>query len=478
MTGIGWNAPRMKARSPSDDSADDAPRGWKRGLPLLALALVPLASWLPVDAVRHADLAPEQVRLGIGIFLCIGLLWMTGALPLAATALMVPVLAVLTGVMDPKSALGGFADPLIFLFFGGFALASAMSAQGLDRWIADRILRAARGGFLRVSYLIFAATALLSMWMSNTATTAIMIPLVLGILGRSGGEGASRGNAVFLLLGTAYAASIGGLGTLVGTPPNGIAAGKLGIGFVEWLRFGIPAVLVLMPAMLLVLHVTCTPTRGRFTLPEVADFVWTPRRCGTLAIFLLTGLAWICGGLLGPRLGIAGSFDTVVALLAVLALVACRAATWREIEAGTEWGVLLLFGGGIALSAVLDRTGSSVFMAREIVSLVDGWPVVLIIAASLLFVIVLGEFSSNTATAALMVPIFFSVAVELGISPPKLVVPLALASSCGFMLPVATPPNAIVFATGRIPRSGMLRAGALLDAACLVGVTLLAWWFF
>lgn len=445
---------------------------------LAGLLLIPLASLLPVDAVRHADLDPAKLRLGLGIFLCIGLLWVTEALPLAATALLVPVLGVLAGVMDMKSALAGFADPLIFLFFGGFALATAMSVQGLDRWIADRIVRAAKGKFLRVSYLIFAVTAGLSMWMSNTATTAIMIPLVIGILGRASKDDARRGNAIFLLLGTAYAASIGGLGTLVGTPPNGIAAAKLGIDFVAWLRFGIPSMLVLLPLMAVVLHLTCKPARGDFALPERQAFQWGGRRITTLVIFLLTGTAWIFGGVIAPRLGIANSFDTVVALLAVLALVGTRVAGWKEIEAGTEWGVLLLFGGGIVLSALLDKTGASLFMAREIVSLVDGWPVILIIGAALLFVILLGEFSSNTATAALMVPIFYSVAVELGMAPSKLVIPLALAASCGFMLPVATPPNAIVFATGRIPQREMLRAGVLLDGVCLVVVTLLAWWVF
>ena len=447
-------------------------------LVLVGLLLIPLACWLPIDAARHADLDAAKLRLGLGIFLCIAFLWVTEALPLAATALLVPVLGVLAGVMDMKSALAGFADPLIFLFFGGFALASAMSVQGLDRWIADRIVRAAKGKFLRVSYLIFAVTAGLSMWMSNTATTAIMIPLVIGILGHASKDDARRGNAIFLLLGTAYAASIGGLGTLVGTPPNGIAAAKLGIDFVGWLRFGIPSMLVLLPLMAVVLHVTCKPARADFALSERRDFDWHGRRVTMLVIFLLTGLAWIFGGLLAPQLGIANSFDTVVALLAVLALVGSRVAGWKDIEAGTEWGVLLLFGGGIALSALLDKTGASLFMAREIVHLVDGWPVVLIIGASLLFVILLGEFSSNTATAALMVPIFYAVAVELEMAPSKLVIPLALASSCGFMLPVATPPNAIVFATGRIPQREMLRAGVLLDGVCLVVVSLLAWWVF
>jgi len=353
-----------------------------------------------------------------------------------------------------------------------------MAAQGLDRWIANRLIWRGKGNFLRVSCLTFGVTAVLSMWMSNTATTAIMIPLVIGILGKMPeGEG-TRGNAIFLLLGTAYAASIGGLGTLVGTPPNGIAAAKLGIDFVGWLRFGLPAMLVLLPLMVVTLYLCCKPSKPAMQMPKFNLHSWDTKSVVTLVIFVLTGLCWIFGGLIAPRLGIAHSFDTLVALAAVLALAATRVVTWKQIEAGTEWGVLLLFGGGIVLSNVLDKTGSSLFLAREIVSLVAGWPVLLLIGGSLAFVILLGEFSSNTATAALMVPIFFSVAKELGIGQAKLVIPLALASSCGFMLPVATPPNAIVFATGRIPQRDMLRAGAWLDGVCLVVVSLLAWWIF
>jgi sodium-dependent dicarboxylate transporter 2/3/5 len=467
-----------------EDPARDAGRPFFQRrdtwLILVALALLPLALLLPIDPARHpeAGLDGAKVKLGLGIFFCIGLLWISEALPLAVTALLVPVLATLTGVMDLKTAMAGFADPLIFLFFGGFALSSAMAAQGLDRWIADRIVLAGKGDFLRVSYLIFAVTAALSMWMSNTATTAIMIPLVLGILGKIRSEGEMRRNAIYLLLGTAYAASIGGLGTLVGTPPNGIAAAKLQIGFVEWLRFGLPSMLLLLPLMVVVLRLSCRPQASAFPRPKFMLFEWSRSRVVTLVIFASAGLCWIFGGLIAPRLGIANSFDTLVALLVVVALVVTRAVSWKQVEAGTEWGVLLLFGGGMVLSAVLDKTGSSLFLAREIVSLVAGWPVILIIAISLAFVILLGEFSSNTATAALMVPIFYSVAKELGIEPAKLVIPLALASSCGFMLPVATPPNAIVFATGKIPQREMLRAGAWLDGVCLVVVSLLAWWVF
>jgi sodium-dependent dicarboxylate transporter 2/3/5 len=455
--------------------------GWREvGLLIVGLLLLPVGMMIPVDTSRHpgSGLDAEMVRIGLGVFLCIAFLWVTEALPLAVTALLVPVLGVLMGVMDPKSAMTGFADPLIFLFLGGFALAAALAAQGLDRWIAHRIVRAGRGGFLRVSLLIFATTAGISMWMSNTATTALMIPLVLGILGHLDPKERSPSRTAFILLGTAYASSIGGLGTLVGTPPNGIAAAKLGIDFMGWLKFGIPCVLVLLPLMTLVLMGMFRPGKAQFAIPEIANFTWSRGRVLTMAVFFLTGMAWVSGGALAPMLGVANSFDTVVALLAIVVLVAMRLVGWKEIEHGTEWGVLLLFGGGIVLSNILDKTGASLFMAREIVVLVDGWPVVLVIGAALLFVILLGEFASNTATAALMVPIFFSVAGELGLAPAKLVIPMALAASCGFMLPVATPPNAMVFATGRIRQADMLRAGLVLDLVSLVAVTLLAWWFF
>jgi sodium-dependent dicarboxylate transporter 2/3/5 len=469
-----------ETREPSPDDHRSFFRRRETWFILVGLLLIPLALLIPVDTARHVGtgLDPAKVRLGLGIFLCIGFLWISEALPLAATALLVPILATLAGVMDMKSAMAGFADPLIFLFFGGFALASAMSAQGLDRWISDRLLRAGKGSYLRVSSLIFCAAAFLSMWMSNTATTALMIPLVLGIL-RKLPEGEAGGrNGIYLLLGTAYASSIGGLGTVVGTPPNGIAAKQLGIGFAEWLRFGLPSVFLLLPLMVLALRLTCRPTAATFPLPEFNIFNWNGTRIATLATFACAGLLWISGEWIGKWLGITGSMDTVIALLAVMALVIFRAVTWKQIEHGTEWGVLLLFGGGIALSSVLDKTGASLFMAREIVGLVHAWPVALVIAASLLFVILLGEFSSNTATAALMVPIFHSIAIELGVEPAKLVIPIAIASSCGFMLPVATPPNAIVFATGRIPQRQMMKAGILLDFLCLAGVTLLAWWVF
>jgi solute carrier family 13 (sodium-dependent dicarboxylate transporter), member 2/3/5 len=431
---------------------------------------------LPVDwhASAMQDLDPASVRIGLGILACIAFLWLSEALPLAATALMVPLLAALLGVSDMKSSLANFADPLIFLFLGGFALASAMAYQGVDRWIAQRLILLANGGFLQSAVLLFAVTAFLSMWMSNTATTAMMIPLALGVLGRMGGEGGQAGNVRFLLLGLAYSASIGGLGTIIGSPPNGIAAKQLGISFAEWLRFGVPAVLLLLPVMITVLYLLCRPGRNLKIPVQDAHFTFNWHRRMTVLIFAVTATLWMCGGKLGPLLGIAGAFDTAVALTAILALLYFRVVRWRDIDRGTEWGVLLLFGGGLALSGVMRDTGVSLFLARLLTESIHSWSLPLVIGAVVMFVIFLTEISSNTATAALLVPIFHAVGGELGIAPAMLVIPLALAASCAFMLPVATPPNAIVFATGRVPQRAMMRNGIVLNLVFSGLLTLLS----
>ena len=218
---------------------------------MLAIALfLPLAPEAKVLEGLDAGL----VRLGLALFVGIAFLWMTEALPLAITALLVPVIAAVMGLSDVKDSLASFAAPPIFLFLGGFALASALSAQGIDRWLAGKLAQLGKGKFIPVCLYLFAGTALLSMCVSNTATTAMMIPLALGIISQFRTEGAAPKNTYFLLLGVAYAASIGGLGTLVGSPPNGIAAKALGVSFSEWLKFGIPAVIILLPAMVATLH--------------------------------------------------------------------------------------------------------------------------------------------------------------------------------------------------------------------------------
>ncbi|MES2659944.1 MAG: DASS family sodium-coupled anion symporter [Verrucomicrobiota bacterium] len=460
------------------DESEIAVSGPKSGMFILAalLLLVGIGFGLSLDPAGTAmkELDPVKVRVGLGIFACIAFLWLTEALPLAVTALLVPVLGCAFGLMDVKASLAGFADPLIFLFLGGFAMAAALSSQGLDRWIASRIVIAGKGDFLRVSYLMFSATAAISMWVSNTATAAMMLPLAIGILRQMPEGPATSRNAIYLLLGIAYAASVGGIGTIVGTPPNGIAAAKLGIGFVEWLKFGIPAVLVLMPLMVVVLKWMCKPQSLEIPKLESHAFRFDRMRVTALVIFALTATCWILSEPLAKQLGVAASFDTLIALVAVLALVATGVVNWKKIDKGTDWGVLLLFGGGITLSSILGQTEASLFMARVFSEWVGGWPLPLIICAVIFFTIFLTELASNTALAALMVPIFFSISGELGVLPAKIILPLTIAASTGFMMPVGTPPNAIVFATGRIPQREMIRVGFVLNLAFVVALTVLA----
>ncbi len=440
-----------------------------------AILLLAIAFLLPIhpDAAALKGLDPGKVRLGLAFFVCIAFLWMTEALPLAVTAILVPVLAAAMGLSGIKESLASFAAPQIFLFFGGFALSSALSAQGLDKWLAEKLARLGKGRFVRVSILLFIATALLSMWMSNTATAAMMLPLALGILARFKADGEKPNNAQFLLLGLAYSASIGGLGTIVGSPPNGIAAKQLGIGFSQWMAFGVPAVIVLLPAMIATLYLILKPSEssGDFQSPApVETFAITRPRKITLAIFALTALSWIFSTQLSRALGIA-DMDTWIALAAVTLLAASRVVTWEEITRGTDWGVLLLFGGGLALSAILGSSGTSLFMARLVGAAIGAWPLWAVIAAVVTFVIFLTELSSNTACAALLVPIFYTMAKEFQLPAAQLILPLGLAASCAFMLPVGTPPNAIVYATGKIPQPVMLRAGFVLNLLFILLIT-------
>lgn len=427
-----------------------------------------LACLLPAALVLMAGPDPAALRHGLALLVLVGALWMTRALDLTVTALLVPVLAVATGLLDTRAALASFAHPIIFLFLGGFVLATALQRHGLDAALAAWVMRRARGHRRRATWLLFALTAALSMWISNTATAALMLPLALGLLGRTRGEDtATARDDAFVLLGVAYAASIGGLGTLVGSPPNAIAAAQAGIDFTQWLGFGLPLVLVLMPLMVLVLTLVLRPRlAGNVELPA-GNFAWTRERRLTVAIFLLTGAGWIFSAPLAHWLGIKADFDTLVAVAAVLALVGSGVLRWEEAERGTQWGILLLFGGGLALGQVLERSGASPWLAARVMDLVQGAPLALLLLAVLAFVVFLSELASNTAVAALLVPVFLGMAGSLGLTPATLAVTVAAAASCGFMLPVATPPNALVFGTGRVPAPLMMRAGLALNLVCI-----------
>lgn len=420
---------------------------------------------------------PDELRASLALFVLVGSLWVTQLVPPAVTALLVPVLAVLGGLAAPREALAPFAHPIIFLFLGGFALAAALHRQGLDHALAQAVMRLAGGRRARAAILLSALAAALSMWISNTATAAMMLPLAIGLLQDETGEAAiGPREQIFVLLALAYGCSLGGIATLVGSPPNAIAAAQAGISFAQWLVIGLPIAVLLWLVMIGILWTLLRPQLGgAIRLQGSAPLVWTRERRVTVGIFAATVAGWIGGGPLARLVGIRADIDTIVALAALVGLVAGGCLRWRELESQVQWGVLLLFGGGLALSELVQAHGASRFMVEHALALAEGAPPILLLAVVVVFVILLTEFVSNTASAALVVPIFLPAAQLLGLSPVAAAMAVAVAASCAFMLPVATPPNAIVFASALVPQSAMMRCGLWLNLGCAAVVTMTTW---
>lgn len=424
-----------------------------------------------------------KANAGLALLAFVAVLWLTEALHVTVTALLVPLLAIALDLVSTKQALVAFADPTIFLFFGGFSLATALHIQKLDKMIANKIMALARGNlFIAIIYL-FLITAFLSMWMSNTATAAMMLPLAMGILSQLDRE-KEHNTYVFVLLGIAYSASIGGMGTLVGSPPNAIVASNLHLTFADWLWYGLPIMIILLPIMIGTLYIIFKPKLHLNFEQSFESIEMNSVRVLTLVIFVVIALTWVFSGQINPLIsGLLGlqkniaSFDSVVALLAAIVICSTGIASWKQIQESTDWGVLMLFGGGLTLSAVLKDSGASKILADSIVFMIEGQHFYLIGLLVAAFIIFLTEFTSNTASAALLVPIFISIAQSLGMPEIGLALIIGIGASCAFMLPVATPPNAIVFGSGQVKQSEMVKAGFVLNLVCIVVIATVGYMF-
>jgi sodium-dependent dicarboxylate transporter 2/3/5 len=411
---------------------------------------------------------------GLALVATIAWLWLTEALHVSVTALLVPLLAALSGALAFDDALLQFADPVIFLFLGGFALAAGLQRQGLDRWMAGQVMRRAGAHFGRSVRWLFWLTAFLSMWISNTATTAMMLPLALGLLAPLAIEDYRR-TWMYVLLGVAFSANIGGIGTLVGSPPNAIAASNVGLSFADWLLWGLPLVLVLMPLMELALRWALKPALEVKVTPPPPQAGWTAAQQQMLGVFGLTVSLWVFGAPIAAGAGLGRGYDAAVAVFALVLLHGLKLASWQDIERSTEWGVLLLFGGGLTLSKALADSGAANWLAAQLGGPLAQMPVLLCVALMVLFALLLTEVTSNTASAALLVPLFLGLAPHVDRVP--LAVLVAVGTSCAFLLPVATPPNAIVFGSGHVPQRVMISAGTrvtLVVYPALVAIAALA----
>jgi sodium-dependent dicarboxylate transporter 2/3/5 len=446
---------------------------------------------------------PEPVRKMLAVAVLMAAWWVSEAIPLAATSLLPLLLFPILGLASAAEAAAPYANHLIFLFLGGFMLAQAMQRWNLHRRIALHIVKAVGTNPARLILGFMCATAFISMWVSNTATAAMMMPIGLAVIHQVAEAvrkkepqiDVSPGRfrfGVALMLSIAYGASIGGVGTLIGTPPNVLLAGVLEenygirISFLSWLAFGLPFVGLFLPLAWLWLTRVAYPLEipevpgGRTLIEEQLRSLGSmgvgERR--TAAVFALTAAAWMLlpvwtSWLPSGRL----ITDSTVAIAAAVILFLLPAEAGERVldwpwASKLPWEVLLLYGGGFSLASGFESSGLSAWLGEQLM-LLRGAPLPLFVAAIVLLLITLTEFASNTAAAAMSLPILGAAAVAMGISPLILCVPAAVAASCAFMLPAATPPNAIVFGSGYFTIPQMVKAGAFINVIGLVLITIL-----
>lgn len=448
---------------------------------LVGLIIGPASAGLMLVLGEPGGLDPHAWRVA-ALTVLMAAWWVSEALPIPVTALLPAVCLPLMGVATPEEAAAQYSNPMVMLFLGGFLIAMAVQRWGLHRRIALLILRVAGGrdDLLVAGFML--ATAFLSMWVSNTATAAMMLPIglsVIALVESSTGE-TSRRLTLALLLGIAFGANIGGLGTLIGTPPNAFLAAYMAerydfqVGFGQWMLIGVPVSVTMLVFAWFML------TRVSFPLPRqpiagVADLIERERRqvgkmkpseMRVAAIFGLTALAWIfrpwLEGILPPWVNIS---DAGIALTGALAMFLMPAEGLRlrflldwEDTRTLPWGVLVLVGGGLSLGVAIESSGLAGYIASSLVGL-GAWPMPVLVLVIACLAALMSHVTSNTATAATLLPLVTSLALQLDAHPLLFAVPVALAASAAFMLPVATPPNAIVFGSEKITVPDMVRAG-------------------
>jgi solute carrier family 13 (sodium-dependent dicarboxylate transporter), member 2/3/5 len=426
--------------------------------------------------------------------------WSTEAVPLFVTALLPLAVLPLLGVDGIRGAAAPFAHPVVFLLLGGFLIGLALEKWHLHRRIAFHIILAVGNQPLNLIAGKMLATAFLSMWITNTATTIMVLPIAMSLIAvitpngkASHGEAANFGTA--MMLGIAYSASIGGMASLVGSPTNLLAASyleevfQIEITFAEWMLFALPIAALLLGCAYLVLTRIAFPVTNRLGAVDPSLVQGMLREMGPMsvpekrvcAVFVTVALCWIFSPLVEDWLDFDIS-DTGIALIGAIALFAIPA-NWSErtflldstAVRRVPWEVLILFGGGLSLAKAIDTTGLAVWIGDSL-SFLEAMPLLVLIFGLTLLVVLLTELMSNTATVAAFLPIAGSLALGTDVAPFLFVMPIALAASAAFMLPVATPPNTLVFGTGYVTLPQMMRAGILLNVlgAAIIAVAITA----
>jgi solute carrier family 13 (sodium-dependent dicarboxylate transporter), member 2/3/5 len=456
--------------------------------------------WLGPMWIVITQVLPAPTGMSDPAWACLGLAllmatwWSTEAIPIPVTSLLPLLMVPALGIGTMGTTASSYANPIIYLFLGGFMLGIAMQYWNLHRRIALHVLRFVGHQPRRQIAGFMIATGFLSMWVSNTATAIMMLPIgmsVINLLSDSDPQELKR-YATALLLAIAYSASIGGVATLIGTPPNALLAGYLAedrgidIGFAQWMLVGLPISIVMMVCAWwwLTFRDFALEAGGngadviKDELNKLGGISRPEARVGI--IFLLAAIAWVVRPLLND-MGLDWLSDTGIAIAAGVALFLVpsgrgdgeRLMIWEEAQK-LPWGILLLFGGGLALAGAITSSGLADWIAQQL-AIFGMFPLLALIAVVVLVIIFLTEITSNTATAAAFLPLLGALALSQDISPLLITVPAAIAASCAFMMPVATPPNAIVFGTGHMKIQSMIRAGFALNLMSTIVVTLMAY---
>ncbi len=403
-----------------------------------------------------------KAQQAFALLVMVAILWISESIPLALTGLLIPVMAIAMQVLSPVEGFKEFANPILFLFMGGFVLAGALSRHALDKMLAQKLIKLAKGNFYRAAILLMFATAIIASWVSNTSSTAMMIPLGIGMLALVNKNKISA-ESKFLMLGIAYAANIGGIITMISSPPNAIGAEILDISFLNWMKYSIPIFIICFPVMVMVLTLYFKPDRKM----SIADLVFEKKKDKyvkpLLFIFFLTVVLWMMEGILAPLLQIDNSYNSLVAIFAIFLLFATKVLTWDEILKSINWEILLLFGGGLTLGLLIEESGLGTILITKVSGLITVVPIYVFLFIIITFTIILTEFMSNTASAAMILPLLFSLAEQMQINPVVLVLPATIAASYGFMMPAGTPPNAMVFSSGFVPQKDMIKAGLMIN---------------
>ncbi|WP_054706589.1 SLC13 family permease [Bacillus sp. JCM 19041] len=455
---------------------------------LIGLILGPLLFLLTILFFNPEGLSVDG-RNVLAVTLWIATWWMTEAIPIPATSLMPLILLPLSGAMEGSAVASSYGNDIIFLFLGGFFIATAMEKWNLHKRIALFIISVIGTSTQRILLGFMAATGFLSMWVSNTAAVMMMIPMALAITAQVAeamkGEKNEHELPKFeksLLFGVGYAGTIGGLGTLIGTPPNIILAAQLdeifgiSLGFGTWMLFAVPVVIILLLFTWYFLGSVSFKTSIK-TLPGGKELIYNERKkLGKVsfeegmvaAVFTFAAFMWISreffwAGEDALIMQLPGISDGMIAIMATMLLflipgkAGARILDWADSK-DIPWGVLLLFGGGLAIAAGFQSSGLSNWLGDQL-TILDGLHMLFVIGGATLLIMMLTEITSNTATATMILPVLAALAVAINIHPLAIMIPCAMAANCAFMLPVGTPPNAIIFGTGKLKIIEMVRAG-------------------